>query len=92
MGKEINTTLVQATNLLDAGFKLIPQGEEKHVVRLDSKSIEKVGAKEHEMVSAAANVALHADRFEEYDQRKKWNTWALDTYRTVTKGKANSFI
>ncbi|KAG0052320.1 hypothetical protein BGZ83_002760 [Gryganskiella cystojenkinii] len=85
LGKEINTTLAQATNLLSAGFKLIPEGEEKHVVRLDSKSIEKVGAKEHEMVSVAANVALHADRFEEYDQRKKWNTWALDTYRTVTR-------
>jgi hypothetical protein len=79
--------LIQATNLLNAGFKLIPEGEEKHVVRLDAKSIEKVNAKEHERVSAAANVALHADRFEEYDRRKQWNTWALETYRQVTKGR-----
>ncbi|KAF9195467.1 hypothetical protein BGZ51_000042 [Haplosporangium sp. Z 767] len=84
LGDQIHTTLIQATNMLDAGFKLIPEGEEKHVVRLDAKSIEKVGAKEHEMVSAAANVALHADRFEEYERRKQWNTWALETYRQVT--------
>ncbi|KAI1321344.1 hypothetical protein EDD11_006681 [Mortierella claussenii] len=85
LGDQIHTTLAQATNLLDAGFKGIPEGEEKHVVRLDAKSIEKVGAKEHEKVSAAANVALHADRFEEYDRRKQWNTWALETYRQVTQ-------
>ncbi|KAG0317171.1 hypothetical protein BGZ97_005821 [Linnemannia gamsii] len=85
LGAQIHTTLVQATGLLDTGFKMVPEGEEKHVVRLDAKSIEKVGAKEHEMVSAAANVALHADRFEEYDRRKKWNTWALETYRQVTQ-------
>ncbi|KAF9347132.1 hypothetical protein BGX26_001378 [Mortierella sp. AD094] len=85
LGDQIHTTLVQATNLLDSGFKLIPEGEEKHVVRLDAKSIEKVGAKEHEMASAAANVALHADRFDEYERRKKWNTWALETYRKVTE-------
>ncbi|KAF9960348.1 hypothetical protein BGZ70_008632 [Mortierella alpina] len=83
-GNQIHSTLVQATNLLEAGFKRIPEGEEKHVVRLDAKSIEKVPAKEHEMVSAAANVALHADRFEEYDRRKQWNTWALEIYRQVT--------
>ncbi|KAF9095881.1 hypothetical protein BGX23_012427 [Mortierella sp. AD031] len=85
LGSQIHTTLIQATGLLDAGFKRIPEGEEKHVVRLDAKSIEKVGAKEHEMVAAAANVALHADRFEEYDRRKRWNTWALETYRQVTQ-------
>ncbi|KAF9136198.1 hypothetical protein BGX30_011311 [Mortierella sp. GBA39] len=85
LGTQIHTTLVQATALLDTGFKMVPEGEEKHVVRLDAKSIEKVGAKEHEMVSAAANVALHADRFEEYERRKKWNTWALETYREVTQ-------
>ncbi|KAF9905088.1 hypothetical protein EC991_002041 [Linnemannia zychae] len=85
LGTQIHTTLVQATNLLNSGFKMIPEGEEKHVVRLDAKSIEKVGAKEHEMVSAAANVALHADRFEEYDRRKQWNTWAMETYRQVTQ-------
>ncbi|KAG0291945.1 hypothetical protein BGZ96_004690 [Linnemannia gamsii] len=85
LGTQIHTTLVQATGLLDTGFKMVPGEEEKHVVRLDAKSIEKVGAKEHEMVSAAANVALHADRFEEYDRRKKWNTWALETYRKVTQ-------
>ncbi|KAF9278523.1 hypothetical protein BGZ68_008511 [Mortierella alpina] len=85
LGNQIHSTLVQATNLLQAGFKRIPEGEEKHVVRLDAKSIEKVPAKEHEMVSAAANVALHADRFEEYDRRKQWNTWALETYRQVTE-------
>ncbi|KAF9150202.1 hypothetical protein BG015_007999 [Linnemannia schmuckeri] len=85
LGTQIHTTLVQATGLLDTGFRMIPKGEEKHVVRLDAKSIEKVGAKEHEMVSAAANVALHADRFEEYERRKKWNTWALETYRQVTQ-------
>ncbi|CAO3565487.1 unnamed protein product [Mortierella alpina] len=84
LGNQIHSTLIQATNLLEAGFKRIPEGEEKHVVRLDAKSIEKVPAKEHEMVSAAANVALHADRFEEYDRRKQWNTWALETYRQVT--------
>ncbi|KAF9945952.1 hypothetical protein BGZ72_000828, partial [Mortierella alpina] len=84
LGNQIHSTLVQATSLLQAGFKRIPEGEEKHVVRLDAKSIEKVAAKEHEMISAAANVAIHADRFEEYDRRKQWNTWALDTYRQVT--------
>ncbi|KAI8603340.1 hypothetical protein EDD21DRAFT_37460 [Dissophora ornata] len=83
LGDQIHATLGQATNLLDAGFKLIPTGEEKHVVRLDAKSIEKVGAKGHEIVTAAANVALHADRFEEYDRRKQWNTWAMETYREV---------
>jgi hypothetical protein len=92
LGAQIHTTLVQATGLLDTGFKMVPEGEEKHVVRLDAKSIEKVGAKEHEMVSAAANVALHADRFEEYDRRKKWNTWALETYRQVTQGKNSRFL
>ena len=86
LGTQIHTTLIQATALLDTGFKMVPEREEKHVVRLDAKSIEKVGAKEHEMVSAAANVALHADRFEEYERRKKWNTWALETYREVTQG------
>ncbi|KAF9135594.1 hypothetical protein BGW39_001920 [Mortierella sp. 14UC] len=85
LGTQIHTTLVQATSLLNTGFKMVPEGEEKHVVRLDAKSIEKVAAKEHEMVSAAANVALHADRFEEYDRRKQWNTWALETYRQVTQ-------
>ncbi|KAG0364894.1 hypothetical protein BGX24_004410 [Mortierella sp. AD032] len=85
LGTQIHTTLVQATSLLNTGFKMIPEGEEKHVVKLDAKSIEKVAAKEHEMVSAAANVALHADRFEEYDRRKQWNTWALETYRQVTQ-------
>ncbi|KAF9573811.1 hypothetical protein EC968_007882 [Mortierella alpina] len=84
LGDQIHSTLVQATSLLEAGFKRIPEGEEKHVVRLDAKSIEKVAAKEHEMVSAAANVALHADRFDEYDRRKQWNTWALEIYRQVT--------
>ncbi|KAF9935871.1 hypothetical protein BGZ67_002896 [Mortierella alpina] len=83
LGNQIHSTLIQATSLLHAGFKQIPEGEEKHVVRLDAKSIEKVAAKEHEMVSAAANVALHADRFEEYDRRKQWNSWALETYRQV---------
>ncbi|KAF8940205.1 hypothetical protein BGZ47_007829 [Haplosporangium gracile] len=85
LGTQIHTTLVQATGLLDTAFKMVPEGEERHVVRLDAKSIEKVGAKEHEMVSAAANVALHADRFEEYERRKKWNTWALESYRQVTQ-------
>lgn len=92
LGTQIHTTLVQATGLLDTGFKMVPEGEEKHVVRLDAKSIEKVGAKEHEMVSAAANVALHADRFDEYDRRKKWNTWALETYRQVTRGRNSHFL
>ncbi|KAF9208508.1 hypothetical protein BGZ49_008592 [Haplosporangium sp. Z 27] len=85
LGDQIHATLTQATNLLSTGFKLIPEGEEKHVVRLDAKSIEKVGAKEHEMVSAAANVAIHADRFDEYERRKQWNTWGLETYRSVTE-------
>ncbi|KAF9171966.1 hypothetical protein BGX20_006596, partial [Mortierella sp. AD010] len=90
LGDQIHATLVQATNLLNSGFKLIPEGEEKHVVRLDAKSIEKVNAKEHEMISAAANVALHADRFDEYERRKEWNTWALETYRKVTEGAPES--
>lgn len=55
-------------------------------MRLDAKSIEKVLAKPHEMISAAANVALHADRFEDYERRKMWNTWALETYQKVTAG------
>ncbi|KAF9436468.1 hypothetical protein BGZ76_003899 [Entomortierella beljakovae] len=90
LGDQIHTTLEQATNLLNTGFKLIPNGEEKHVVRLDAKSIEKVGAKEDEMVSTAANVAIHADRFDEYERRKKWNTWALETYRKVTEDTPES--
>ncbi|KAF9931987.1 hypothetical protein FBU30_009166 [Linnemannia zychae] len=90
LGNQIHTTLKQATNLLDAGFKLVPKGEEKHVVRLDAKSIEKVDAKEHEMIHAATNVALHADRFDDYDRRKHWNTWALDIYRQVTQDFAEN--
>ncbi|KAF9336846.1 hypothetical protein BG006_007217 [Podila minutissima] len=83
LGKELHSELVQAKNFLETGFSTIPEGEEKHVVRLDAKSIEKVLAKPHEMISAAANVALHADRFEDYERRKMWNTWALETYQKV---------
>ncbi|KAG0088939.1 hypothetical protein BGZ92_005525 [Podila epicladia] len=83
LGKELHSELIQAKNFLDTGFSIIPEGEEKHVVRLDAKSIEKVLAKPHEMISAAANVALHADRFEDYERRKMWNTWALETYQKV---------
>ncbi|KAI9240948.1 MAG: hypothetical protein BYD32DRAFT_113427 [Podila humilis] len=84
LGKELHSELIQAKNFLETGFSTIPEGEEKHVVRLDAKSIEKVLAKPHEMISAAANVALHADRFEDYERRKMWNTWALETYQKVT--------
>ncbi|KAF9412378.1 hypothetical protein BGZ94_001062 [Podila epigama] len=86
LGKELHTELLQAKNFLDTGFSLIPEGEEKHIVRLDSKSIEKVLAKPHEMVTSAANVALHADRFEDYERRKMWNRWALETYQKVVAG------
>lgn len=86
MGKELHSELIQAKNFLETGFSTIPEGEEKHVVRLDAKSIEKVLAKPHEMISAAANVALHADRFEDYERRKMWNTWALETYQKVAAG------
>lgn len=82
---------------------MIPEGEEKHIVRLDksedpnadtpdttnaNKTIVKVNAKVHEKTSAAANVAIHADRFEHYEHRKRWNEWALQTYRGVTQGKS----
>lgn len=86
LGNQIHSTLELATNLLDSGFKLIPDGEERYAVRIETKSIEMVNAKEHEMTSSAANVALHGDRFSEYARRKSWNNWALETYRKVTEG------
>jgi hypothetical protein len=79
---------------------MIPEAEEKYTVRLDkdvdpsedapniNKSIVKVVAKAHERTSAAANVAIHADRFDDYDRRKQWNEWALQTYRDVTQGRS----
>ncbi|KAF9919978.1 hypothetical protein BGZ65_011646, partial [Modicella reniformis] len=109
LGKEINGILKEATNMLRTGFSMVPEGEEKHVVRLDkvtnadsdttttttttttathaktSKKVVKVSVKEHERISAAANIAIHADRFEDYDRRKQWNEWALQTYREVTR-------
>lgn len=45
----------------------------------------KVNTKTHERTSAAANIAIHADRFDDYDRRKQWNEWALQTYRQVTQ-------
>ncbi|KAF9356434.1 hypothetical protein BGX34_009934 [Mortierella sp. NVP85] len=97
LGNEINQTLKEATILFSTGFPMIPEGEEKYTVRLDkdvdpgadtssiNKSIIKVVAKAHERISAAANVAIHADRFDDYDRRKQWNEWALQTYRDVTQ-------
>ncbi|KAF9579166.1 hypothetical protein BGW38_004679, partial [Lunasporangiospora selenospora] len=99
LGKEIQSELMQATNLLDAGFKLIPDGDEKYIVRIEQEdddetddvnkaksTLEKVSTKLSEMNSAAANVALHADRMDDYEPRKQWNEWALKTYRQVTEG------
>lgn len=78
---------------------MIPEEAEKYTVRLDknvdpnvdssiNKSIVSVVAKTHERISAAANVAIHADRFDDYDRRKQWNEWALETYREVTQGRS----
>ncbi|KAG0235546.1 hypothetical protein BGW42_005159 [Actinomortierella wolfii] len=81
--KEINSELEQAKNCYEPGFKGVPEGAEKHVVASDMKTIEKVPLKAHEMIHAASTVALHADRFEDYERRKKWNDWAMDIYEAV---------
>ncbi|KAG0333997.1 hypothetical protein BG004_000602 [Podila humilis] len=91
LGKELSLELMQAKHFFDTGFDLIPETAEKSVVKLDSqKSIVKVLTKPYEMISAAANVALHADRFQDYERRKMWNTWALETYQKLAKDSPDS--
>ncbi|KAF9163023.1 hypothetical protein DFQ26_003025 [Actinomortierella ambigua] len=83
LSKEIELELEQATNCYEPGFKGVPEGAEKHIVGSDMKTIEKVPLKPHEMIHAASTVALHADRFDDYERRTKWNAWAMKTLEAV---------
>ncbi|KAF9977765.1 hypothetical protein BGZ73_004989 [Actinomortierella ambigua] len=90
LAKEIDSELEQAKNCFQSGFKDVPEGAEKHIVGADMKTMEKVALKPHEMIHAATTVALHADRFEDYERRKKWNSWAMDTLEAVKADNPDS--